>query len=129
MGVGDVQKINNVRAGREDMHSKGTNQFSTVENRWTPDHHSSSMPRAAATDPGANARFSDRWIENASYLRLANLQIGYTLPKFNIKVYDRARIWIAASNLFTATPWTGLDPESESSPIPRVFTIGFDASF
>jgi len=129
MGIGDVQKINNVRAGREDMQSKGNNQFTTVMDRWTPSHPSTSMPRAAATDPGANARFSDRWIENASYLRLANLQIGYTLPNFNVKVFDHARIWIAGSNLFTATKWTGIDPESETSPIPRVFSVGFDASF
>jgi TonB-linked SusC/RagA family outer membrane protein len=129
MGVGDVQKINNVRAGREDMLSKGNNQLASVMNRWTPSNPSTSMPRAAATDPGANARFSDRWIENASYLRLANLQIGYTLPNFNVKVFDRARIWIAGSNLFTATKWTGIDPESEISPIPRVFSVGFDASF
>jgi TonB-dependent starch-binding outer membrane protein SusC len=129
IGVGDVQKINNVRAGREGMQSKGVNQSTTVLDRWTPAHPSTSMPRAAAGDPGANNRFSDRWIENASYLRLANLQIGYTLPNFNSKVYDRARIWIGGSNLFTATKWTGLDPESESSPIPRAFTIGFDAAF
>jgi len=129
MGVGDVQKINNFRAGREGMQSKGVNQSTTVLDRWTPTHHSTSMPRAAAGDPGSNNRFSDRWIESAAYFRLANLQVGYTLPKFNTQVFDRARIWVGGSNLFIKTKWTGLDPESEGSPIPRVFTIGFDAAF
>jgi hypothetical protein len=128
-GVGDVVKINTFRAGREDMQSKGVNQSASVLNRWTASNHSTTMPRAAATDPGANARFSDRWIENAAYFRLANLQVGYTLPTFNTQIFDRARIWVGGSNLFTATKWTGLDPESEASPIPRVFTIGIDASF
>ncbi len=129
MGVGDVQKINNGRAGREGMQSKGVNQLTSVLDRWTPDNPSTSMPRAAATDPANNTRFSDRWIENASYLRLANLQIGYTLPNFNAKVYEKARIWVGGSNLFTKTSWSGLDPENEALPIPRAFSIGFDASF
>jgi TonB-linked SusC/RagA family outer membrane protein len=128
-GVGDVEKINNIRAGREDMASRGVNQLTSVLDRWTPSSHSTTMPRAAAADPGANNRFSDRWIENAGYFRLANLQIGYTLPKFNAKIYENARIWIGGSNLFTATKWSGLDPENEAVPIPRVFSIGIDASF
>jgi len=138
-GVGDVQKINTVRADLEAMSSKGVNQLTSVLDRWTPTNHSTTMPRAAAADPGANNRFSDRWIENAGYFRLANLEIGYTLPKFKTNVLQRARIWIGGSNLFTATKWTGLDPEttqwnsldpsSEGVPIPRVFTVGIDASF
>jgi outer membrane receptor protein involved in Fe transport len=128
-GVGDVQKINNIRADRESMSSRGVNQLVSVLDRWTSSNHSTTMPRAAAADPGANNRFSDRWIENASYFRLANLQVGYTLPKFNTKVFERARIWVGGSNLFTATEWSGLDPENETVPIPRAFTVGIDASF
>lgn len=129
IGVGDVQKFNIVRVGREGMQSKGVNQMTSVLDRWTPENPSSSMPRAAATDPGNNTRFSDRWIEDASYLRLANLQVGYSLPDFNNKVYERARIWVGGNNLLTITKWSGLDPESESLPIPRVFSVGFDVSF
>ncbi len=128
-GVGDVERINNVRANLESMSSRGVNQLSSVKDRWTATNHSTTMPRAAAADPGANNRFSDRWIENASYFRLANLQVGYTLPKFNTKVFERARIWVGGSNLFTATQWSGLDPENEAVPIPRTFTLGIDASF
>jgi TonB-linked SusC/RagA family outer membrane protein len=128
-GVGDVEKINNIRADREGMSSRGVNQLSSVLDRWTSTNHSTTMPRAAAADPGANNRFSDRWIENSSYFRLANLQLGYTLPKFNTRIFERARIWLGGSNLFTATEWSGLDPENEAIPIPRVFTVGIDASF
>jgi TonB-dependent starch-binding outer membrane protein SusC len=129
IGVGDVKKINNIRANLENMSSRGVNQLTSVLDRWTPSNHSTTMPRAAAADPGANNRFSDRWIENASYFRLANLQVGYTLPKFNTKVFEKARIWVGGSNLFTATNWSGLDPENEAVPIPRAFTVGIDASF
>jgi TonB-dependent starch-binding outer membrane protein SusC len=128
-GVGDVKKINNVRASMEAMSSRGVNQLASVKNRWTPDHHSTSMPHASAADPAGNNRFSDRWIENASYFRLSNIQIGYTVPKINTKVFERARIWVGGSNLFTATAWSGLDPENEEVPIPRVFSVGIDASF
>jgi hypothetical protein len=103
-----------------------------VLDRWTPTNKSTKMPRAAATDPGANTRFSDRWVENASYLRFAYLELGYTIPKkfFDmIKVAQGLRIYVGGSNLFTITKWTGLDPENEYYPIPRVLNFGLKATF
>ncbi|MBR1631696.1 MAG: TonB-dependent receptor [Paludibacteraceae bacterium] len=84
-----------------------------------------------------NTENSSRFIEDASYLRLKNLQIGYTLPK-NItqKAYiDRCRFYISASNLFTLTKYSGYDPEVGSGvdygnyPQSRTFTFGVNLDF
>jgi hypothetical protein len=132
-GVGDIQKVNGARQTGEGMSSMGINQLTTVKNRWTPENPDTDMPRAAASDPAANNRFSDRWVEDADYLRLGTLQIGYTLPR---KVYDalgftrQFRIYVSSSNLFTYAPgWSGIDPENEAVPTPRAFSVGVNATF
>jgi hypothetical protein len=73
------------------------------------------MPRAIQGDPGRNTRFSDRFIENAGFLRLKNMQIGYSLPKpflTRLGFMDNFRIYVSGTNLLTFTKWTGLDPET-----------------
>jgi TonB-dependent starch-binding outer membrane protein SusC len=129
MGVGDVKKINYFKVSSEDMSSRGNNQAVSVNERWTINKPSKTMPRAVYADPASNNRFSDRWIENAAYFRLSNIQLGYTLPNFKTKVFEKARVWISGSNLFTLTKWSGIDPENETYPIPRTTFIGFDMSF
>ncbi|MEO7119500.1 MAG: TonB-dependent receptor [Ginsengibacter sp.] len=131
-GVGDVQKYNSIRAAGESMNTNGRNQLASVLNAWTPDNASSGMPRAVYGDPNGNNRFSDRFIENASYLRLQNLQIGYTIPK---KLLDRThaiqnfRIYFSGINLFTVTKYSGVDPENDAYPSTRQFLFGVNASF
>lgn len=127
-GVGGVQRINNVRQAGEGMASDGVNQLTSVLNRWTPENHSSTMPRAVRDDPGNNNRFSDRWIEDADYLRLRNLQVGYTVPP---EVAQRIgmgnsslRLFLNGTNLFTITGWSGLDPENDIVPPARTISLG-----
>jgi len=130
VGVGDVQKYNYIRQQNTQMDGE-IGQSVDVLDRWTTAHPSTSMPRAAQGDPGGNNRFSSRFVENAGYLRFANLQIGYTLPftRDQMKFAERFRIWAGGSNLFCLTPWKGLDPENEENPIPRTFLFGIEASF
>ncbi|HTL08297.1 MAG TPA: TonB-dependent receptor [Chitinophagaceae bacterium] len=130
-GVGDVQKYNRVRAGLEAM-SGAANQWATTLNRWTAGNPSATMPRAVFGDPGAFNRVSDRYVENASYLRLKNLQIGYKLPSSLInktKVAQNLRLYVSAVNLFTVTKYKGLDPENDIIPVTRQFLVGITASF
>ena len=66
-----------------------------------------------ASDPNNNMRFSDRYVMAGSYLRLKNVQLGYSLPTHllnNLKV-SGLRIYVAADNLFTLTKYEGFDPE------------------
>jgi hypothetical protein len=113
-GVAGVQLYNDYRRESERLEGGGRNVFTTTQNRWTGPGTSNSMPRAIAGDPYQNNRFSDRWIENAGFFRLRNVQLGYSFPKTlmeRTKAFSSARIYIAASNLFTITEYTGLDPE------------------
>src|SRR4030095_356252 len=73
-GVGDVQKYNFEKSGLEAM-SGAANQWASTLNRWTTSNASTKMPRAVYGDPGGFNRISDRYVEDASYLRLKNLHI------------------------------------------------------
>ena len=113
VGVGDVQKVNWVKASGEGMAGHG-NQLATVLNRWTPTNPSNSIPRALRDDAVQNNRFSSRFVEDADYLRLQNLQIGYT---FDENITDRIglqnlRCYISGNNVLLLTKYSGLDPDA-----------------
>ena len=136
-GVGGVQRYNVERASFECMCGRGDNQFTTTLDRWTPENPSATLPRAVVGSPGNN-RFSDRFVEDASFLRLKNIQIGYTLPGSvagNLDFLQSLRIYLTGTNLFTLTDWTGIDPESTDAfsggvvPPTRAVVFGVNASF
>lgn len=130
-GVGDVQKYNYTRSGLEGMGGLA-NQLTTVLDRWTPTNPSKTMPRAEYNNRTNVSRFSDRYVENAGYLRLRNLQIGYTIPKEILGktgFIQSLRVYGTGVNLFTVTKWSGLDPETDGIPITRQFLFGVNASF
>lgn len=137
-GVGDVQAVNQARWDGENMSSNGSNQWTTVQNRWTPENPSTTMPRAVYNDPANNNRFSSRWVEDADFLRLKNFQLGYTLPTSDMEFVERVRIYVSGSNVFTLTPWTGLDPEFVAQqsiggvpavPPARSYSLGLNVTF
>lgn len=80
------------------------------ENRWTEANPSNEYPRASWKAKSNNARVSTRFLEDASYLRLKNLQIGYTFNTKKLNI-ERLRLYLAATNLFTLTKYSGFDPE------------------
>ena len=81
--------------------------------RWTPDNTDASYPRLVYMRTH-NTRLSSKWLEDAAYLRLKNIQIGYTFPTAmmeKIRV-SKLRIYFSADNLFTKTNfYKGYDPE------------------
>lgn len=94
--------------------STGTeNKSKDMLQRWTPTNHSNTYPRAINTDPNYNDRFSDRFVENGSYLRMRNLQLGYKLPSTLLKKLSLAsvRVYLTAENLFTTTKYKGFNPD------------------
>jgi len=114
-GVSHVSVYNAARQGLESM-SGGNNESTRVLGRWKGDGTSNSMPRATAADPNGNQRFSDRWVENASYFRIKNIQLGYTIPSTALRSVTRdfvsyARFYLGVSNLVTVTKYLGYDPE------------------
>lgn len=92
---------------------KDPNKWVSVLDYWTPYNSNATIPRAIVTDPNNNSRISNYWLEDGSYLRIKNAQIGFTLPggwtnRVNI---SNLRIYFSAQNLFTFTKYSGLDPE------------------
>jgi len=87
-----------------------------VLNRWTNDRPSTTQPRANAADQ-VNFRASDRFLESGSFLRLRQVQIGYTLPQTLTQSWGvrSLRVYIGGQNLLTLTRYSGLDPELGSS--------------
>lgn len=86
------------------------NQSSAMLNRWTSEGQNTLQPRVAYGDPMGNSRFSDRWIEDGSYLKLKNITLSYNLP-IGTKALESVEIWASGSNLFTWTGYLGQDPE------------------
>ncbi len=86
------------------------NQTKNMLNRWVADGQITNIPRATYADPMGNARFSDRWIEDASYLKLRQVSISYRLP-IKPKFIQGATVWAAVNNVFTITKYLGSDPE------------------
>lgn len=101
------------------------------------------LPFPGTSDPGQSYRPSDFYIEDASYLRLKNIQLGYNLPeKASERLHLKAmRVYIGAMNLFTVTDYSGFDPEVgggeniargfdySNYPQARSFTFGINLSF
>ena len=97
--------------------------------RWTGPGTSNFEPRVNLNDPNQNARVSDRFVEDGSYIRLKNLQLGYTFPKLwmNKAKIKEFRVYVSAQNLLTFTKYNGLDPEIGT--IGGALELGIDKGF
>lgn len=80
---------------------------------WTPDNKNALLPQINNNDTRSGTLPVDYYIEPGGYLRLRNLQLGYTIPPTALRRFglDRVRFYVQAQNLFTITKYTGLDPE------------------
>ena len=93
------------------------NQTVAAVNRWTTEGQVTSMPRAVSTESDEwvnNERFSDRWIEDGSFLKLKSVRLSYELP-LNASWIQGITIWGEANNLFCLTKYLGEDPENSVS--------------
>jgi TonB-linked SusC/RagA family outer membrane protein len=103
----------------EGLNGQTTNLSTDMLNAWTPTNPSTTIPRAYGN--AANYWASDLYLEDGSYLRLKNAQIGYNLPK---KILAPAkigscRLYLSGTNLITWTKYTGYDPEASYSGVDR----------
>lgn len=115
-GVAGNEIINAITYNTRSVSNSGGGWFNTEVtrlNRWTPTNPNASEPRMTVLDPNNNMQFSDRYVEDGSYLRMRNLQLGYTIQKNALSRWgmSNARIYVAVDNLFTITDYTGYDPE------------------
>jgi hypothetical protein len=87
-----------------------TNQTTAMLNRWFYEGQETVQSKVTYNDPMGNSRFSDRWIEDGSYLRFKTLSLGYNIP-LKSSVIEGLKVWVSANNLFTLTNYLGRDPE------------------
>lgn len=138
-------KIYNQNRQILESQSDPLNQLTTVLNHWTPTNTNTDIPRPVRNDPNGNNRFSNRWLEDGSYVRLKNLTLAYNVPTtFSGKAAIKSlRVYLTAQNLITWTHYSGYDPEVSSDPFSstslgrdygvypqaRTYTVGLNANF
>ena len=108
-GVNGVDVFNYIRSQAESM-TGVENQTTAIYNRWTTNGQQTNIPRASYGDPMGNNRFSTRWIEDGSYIRLKYVTISYTFPG-KLAFIENLNVYITAANLVTWTKYLGYDPE------------------
>ena len=102
------------------------NQTKAMNRHWTTEGQVTDIPQIVYQDPMGNSRFSDRWIEDGSYLKLKNVTLSYKVPVRN-EYIQGITVWAAANNLFTLTEYLGTDPEVSCRN--SVLYQGIDAGF
>ncbi len=146
-GSQNVDVINSQRAQVESFVSQDINHNKTVEysqNYYREDRPSTEFVRADLANSNDNTRTSTWWLEDASFLRMKDIQLGVTLPMRVAQTLGmtRARIYVSGVNLITITQYKGRDPEAPTSgnplgigtdggsyPLPRIWTAGIQVDF
>lgn len=132
----DILNANRLFFESSNNRSRELNQYASYAGRWTPENPESNIP--AATNSASNRVISSRIVEDGSFLRLKNVTLGYTLPAKWTRKYkiDKARLYVAAQNLWTWTGYSGYDPEVsvrnsamtpglDYSSYPRAYSVSF----
>ena len=113
--------------------------FKSDLGRWQKPGDITNIPKADGSNVNNYVDGGSRWLEDASFLRLRSLTVGYTLPIPKSHGFDRLRVFVVGTNLLLFTKYTGLDPESSAysdqnqqgvdlgtPPQPRGFQVGLD---
>ncbi|MGO4911654.1 SusC/RagA family TonB-linked outer membrane protein [Leeuwenhoekiella sp. W20_SRS_FM14] len=125
-----------------DRNQNLTNKTNYVLNRWTGPGSTNTYPRVT-TGPNSNLLFSDFYVEDGSYLRLQNVQLGYSLGNDVLDQLGirKLRFYLAVTNAFTLSEYNGYDPSASSGapigggidqgfyPVPRTYTAGMNFKF
>lgn len=88
-----------------------SNQATSMERRWSMEGQVTDIPRVSYGDEVGNNDFSDRWIENASYIKLHDVTLSYAWKKPLLKFIQGGTLYVTGQNLFCITDYLGLDPE------------------
>lgn len=120
---------------------EGTNRSTRVLNAWTAENPTNKLAEFNLNTATDNLRSSSYYVEDGSYLKLQTLQVGYTLPQ--IKGISKLRVYLQGQNLFTATSYSGIDPEiletnndleigvdrGNTYVVPRTYLLGLNVTF
>ena len=138
-GVFGNEILNFTRIDSESAIELLRNRQDFVLERWTPDNTAS--PNPSFIRPLGGRAVNDRVVEDATYIRLKNLRIGYNFPNLDIAGIDRLGVFANAQNVFTITDYSGFNPDVSSFgesnlrldynayPLARTITLGFNIGF
>jgi len=132
-GVGGVYRYNDAKQ-ITDYDSRPFNHITAILNSWHGEGTSNTIPIATFEDNGSSKK-SSIFVEDASYFRFKNLEIGYTFPNLSKAGIKSLRLYVSSQNIFTVTNYTGLDPESTdlldrgTYPQSQAFLLGINANF
>lgn len=133
-GLGRVDRLLNAN-GQTPMEGDRNNALAYWINRWTPENPSTELPRLGGANNGIVSTF---YVQDASYLRLKNLEIGYSLPVNLISRISgqKLRIFVSGQNILTFTKFENFDPERAATgnsdrlvPLYKVYTAGLNLKF
>ncbi|MFD1315693.1 SusC/RagA family TonB-linked outer membrane protein [Namhaeicola litoreus] len=119
------------------------NRSTRLLNSWTPTNTDTKIPALSATIQNSETNPNSFFVEDGSFFRLKNLQVGYTIPDNAVKKMgmDSFRVYVQGTNIFTITDYTGIDPEVvrggnltlgvdwQNYPFSQIYTIGFNIKF
>jgi TonB-linked SusC/RagA family outer membrane protein len=131
-------KILNAKRMNRDIFSDGNYDQDFVENRWTNDNHSETYPSAQAYNFSYTQQANDFFVEDGSFVRIQNIQIGFTTQ--SIKQVKMLRVYISAQRPYTFFTYNGFTPEIGGSPISAgvdnsvypmqaIYSLGLKANF
>ncbi len=117
-----------------------SNKYRGILARWTGESttNDARYPRYSFTDANSNIRVSDRYVEDGSFIKIKNLQLGYTFPaKMTKNVFSKLRLYVQVKNAITLTKYSGFDPEIAGGildsgidrgayPQARTYSVGLD---
>lgn len=135
-GVAGVDRYNDAKKIL-DYDTRPFNYTTAVLGSWNGEGSTNSIPRVSFTDNGSS-RISSIFVEDASYMRLKNVELGYSFGNLLQQTrwgVQNIRLYASGQNLFTHTNYTGLDPESTdlmdmgTYPVSRAFLFGINVTF
>ncbi len=121
-----------------------TNKYRGILSRWTGagTTNDPKSPRVTFADPNINTRASDRYIEDGSFIKIKDIQLGYTVPAtlYKSKIFNKIRLYMQVKNALVLTKYSGLDPEIAGGifdtgvdrgnyPQARIYSMGIDCKF
>ena len=129
-----VEGIDRYNDGKKivDFDTRPFNYTTAILGAWDGEGSTNTIPRVAFEDNGSS-KVSSIFVEDASYFRLKNVEIGYTIA--DIKGLDSVRLYLSGKNLFTSSDYTGLDPEASdlvdkgTYPLSTSFLLGVNVKF
>jgi len=133
-GIADADRIM-IGNGQQPFSDERSNALSYWIDRWTPENPSTTLPRIGGAN---NTILSNFYVEDASYLRLKNIEVGYTLPRTLLQKIrlNGIRLFVSGQNLLTFTNMKNFDPEraannsaARNAPLYKVITGGLNLSF